>query len=125
MRLISAGVRWIFDDAPQPQELEEGLYQLARIVAEHDRRLQRYRLLQRSFASLTMGEGQVLAMVLEGRHNNEIASSLEISIRTVESRRANLYRKWDVASLAALARLQFEFEALRQLFEPNSDSRSF
>lgn len=52
--------------------------------------------------TLTEREREVLKMVAEGLTTKEIASRLDISIRTVESHRANLMRKLDLRSVARL-----------------------
>ena len=49
---------------------------------------------------LTRREREILLLVSEGRSNREIASTLFISIRTVERHCANLYRKLGIHSRA-------------------------
>lgn len=66
--------------------------------AETDRRL----------ARLTPREKQVLAMVIDGRHNREVAAALGISPRTVEVYKARLMDKLDVERLPDLIRLSLE-----------------
>lgn len=66
--------------------------------AETDRRL----------ARLTARERQVLTMVVDGRHNREIAQALGISPRTVEVYKARLMDKLDVERLPDLIRLSLE-----------------
>ena len=52
--------------------------------------------------ALTEREREVLKLVAEGLTTKEIASRLEISVRTVESHRANLMRKLELRSVARL-----------------------
>lgn len=54
--------------------------------------------------SLTARERQVLSAAVDGLNSLEIADKLSISGRTVESHRANIVRKFDVASLGELFR---------------------
>jgi two-component system, LuxR family, response regulator FixJ len=60
------------------------------------------------FALLSDAERQVLTMVLRGSANKTIASSLHISRRTVEDRRARMMEKLRVETLADLVRLAIE-----------------
>lgn len=66
---------------------------------------------ERRLARLTPREHEVLAMVVEGRHNREVAQALGISPRTVEVYKARLMDKLDVDRLPDLIRLTLEHEA--------------
>lgn len=57
------------------------------------------------YDTLTSREREVLQLVVEGDTNAQIAEQLFISPRTVETHRANLMRKLDVHSIAALTGL--------------------
>jgi DNA-binding NarL/FixJ family response regulator len=63
----------------------------------------------RGLETLTDREREVLRMVAEGLTTKEIAADLSISMRTVESHRANLMRKLDLRSVARLT--QFAIRA--------------
>jgi RNA polymerase sigma factor (sigma-70 family) len=67
--------------------------------AEHDATVAN--LLQ----TLTPREREVMAQVVAGRHNREIARQLAISPRTVEVHKARLLAKLQVGSIADLVRL--------------------
>jgi len=54
---------------------------------------------------LTPREGEVMELVVAGRHNREIADQLRISARTVEVHKARLMDKLGVRSVADLVRL--------------------
>lgn len=60
---------------------------------------------------LTAREREVLDMVVEGRHNREIAEALAISPRTVEVYRARMMEKLQVRRLPDLVRLVLRSEA--------------
>ena len=66
--------------------------------------LQRHRELRERLNALTPDERQVLGCILEGKANKVIASRLQMGLRTVEARRANIFSKMQVDSLAALVR---------------------
>jgi two-component system, LuxR family, response regulator FixJ len=81
---IQEGLRW---DAAQRQEV------VLRSKVLH--RLQR----------LTPGEHKVLQRLIDGKPNRTIAAELELSVRTIEVRRAKLMKKMKAGSLAELIRL--------------------
>jgi len=51
---------------------------------------------RRRINTLTMGERQVLDLLLQGRLNKQIAAALDVSVRTVELRRNRIYTKMGV-----------------------------
>lgn len=61
--------------------------------------------IQRRLDGLTPREREVMARVVAGRHNREIAAELAISPRTVEVHKARMMDKLGVASVAELVRL--------------------
>ncbi len=60
---------------------------------------------QQKVSKLAPGEREVLALILDGMFNKEIAAQLNLSIRTVEDRRARLMRKLEVGSVVELVQL--------------------
>jgi FixJ family two-component response regulator len=54
--------------------------------------------------NLTERECEVMKMIYEGKANKVIASRLDVSIRTVENSRANIFRKLEVDTAVDLAR---------------------
>ena len=61
--------------------------------------------LQQRYALLSVGERQVLGLVVVGRLNKQIAGALGVSEVTVKVRRASLMRKLQVTSLPELVQL--------------------
>jgi DNA-binding NarL/FixJ family response regulator len=53
---------------------------------------------------LTSREREILQRIAEGQTTKEIAASLDLGVRTVESHRINLMRKLDVHETATLVR---------------------
>jgi DNA-binding CsgD family transcriptional regulator len=53
---------------------------------------------------LTAREREVLQLLAEGRSNKEVASLLDISVKTAETHRTNIMRKLDVHRVADLVR---------------------
>ena len=60
--------------------------------------------------SLTPAEKLVMDMVIAGKANKVIAFELNVSVRTIESRRANVFKKMGVDSVAELVRLVIEMD---------------
>ncbi|MBT4502087.1 MAG: hypothetical protein HOC74_30420 [Gemmatimonadetes bacterium] len=54
--------------------------------------------------ALSLREGQVLELVVEGCTNREIADRFSLSVRTVETYRERLMRKLDIHTVAGLTR---------------------
>jgi len=77
---------------------------LARDAVERGQR-DRQRELRTRFADLTPREHEVLAHLLSGKLNKQIASDLGTTERTIKAHRANLLAKVAVQSMAELSRL--------------------
>lgn len=56
-------------------------------------------------ASLTPRQREVMELVLDGKANKEIASHMDISIKTVESHRSRVMHKMAASTVAELARI--------------------
>jgi RNA polymerase sigma factor (sigma-70 family) len=93
--------------APRDQLLRAIERALARDARERLARAHR-RGLQARFSGLTPREREVLAHVLRGQLNKQIAADLGISERSVKRHRTSLMEKLRVESVAALTRLALE-----------------
>jgi FixJ family two-component response regulator len=80
---------------------------LARDAQERAQRTRR-RELRARFDALTPREREVLAHVLTGQLNKQIAGDLDASERTIKAHRANLMAKLEIHSVAELVRLAQE-----------------
>lgn len=69
---------------------------------------------RKSSVSLTSREREIVQLLAEGCSNREVAQSLGISIRTAETHRAAVMRKFGVDSIAGLVR----FAIRSRLIEP-------
>ena len=66
---------------------------------------------ERLLAGLTSREREVMARVVGGQHNRDIAAELGISPRTVEVHKARMMDKLGVGNVADLVRLNLELRA--------------
>jgi len=94
---------------------------------QRDSRERQQRLRQREVADKLNGlsdrEKEVLSHVVRGKMNKEIASDLNINLRTVKLHRTNLTRKLHVQSVAELTRLVDEagfFKSAQAVIKPQS-----
>jgi FixJ family two-component response regulator len=93
--------------APKEELLDAVLRALARDARQREVRARQGELHAR-FATLTVREAEVLAHVVQGRLNKQIAGDLGIHERTVKLHRSALMGKLGVRSVAALMRLAQE-----------------
>ena len=59
---------------------------------------------ERTVSAITSREGSVVQLIAEGHTNKEVAKLLNISLKTVETHRATIMRKLQIASSAGLVR---------------------
>jgi two-component system, LuxR family, response regulator FixJ len=85
--------------------LLDALHQAVRSHVRSRERLLAGREARERLARLSEREREVLTLVVEGLTNKEIARALTLSPRTVETHRANLCAKLEVATLAQLIRV--------------------
>jgi two-component system response regulator NreC len=72
---------------------------------------------QPRFGTLTKREREILKMLAEGKSVKEIASSFELSVKTVEAHKFNLMRKLDIHNKAQLVQYAIQKKVIR-LQEP-------
>lgn len=64
--------------------------------------------IEQRIETLTRREREVMHLVVQGKSNKQIASSLNLSAKTVEQHRSKAMEKMDADSLAALVRMAVE-----------------
>ena len=74
---------------------------------------------------LTPGEEDVLLRLIDGKSNKAIAVDLQLSVRTIEVRRAKLMKKMKAASLAELIRLIVSADPHYGIAPPSAPPESF
>ena len=102
VRAMKHGAVDFLEKPYRPQQLLASVAQALDLSAERQRKKQhREELLQR-VSQLTPSEKEVLQLIVAGRTNEVIAEQLDVSLRTVQYRRADIMKKMDVESKAAL-----------------------
>lgn len=89
------------DEARLVRAIEEAF---ARQASQLDALRQRQEVARR-LAELTPREREVMALVVAGRHNREIAAALGISVRTVEVHKARMMAKLGAEGIPQLVRI--------------------
>ncbi len=90
-----------FNDQVLLDAIQGGLDKYAKIWQEEDKR----KLANKSLASLTPREREILELLRQGKSNKMIARTLNLSVRTVEGHRANIVDKVETKSLGQLIEL--------------------
>ncbi len=109
VRAMNNGAVGFLDKPAQEDELQQCVREAVRrdFAARRDRL--HVRQLHSSFGNLTAQEEHVLRYIDDGLTNKEIAVRLDISVRTVESRRRQLFKKTGAENLPELIRQHNEF----------------
>ena len=105
MQLGAAGVVSVTD---ADQDIQSQLDRVLTQNRERQRRFDQVCQKRGRIARLNDKEKAVLKSVLMGLPNKAIAKKLEVSQRTIESRRHDIFQKTETGNLVALAKLVFE-----------------
>ena len=117
------GAKWVFSSDADASILDTGMISLIKCAEEMGALYQEHLTLQAKFVTISPAEWKVLNCVLLGMTNKEIAVELDVSIRTIESRRSNANRKLGVRNLASMVRCVDRATFLKNQFEPDISSR--
>lgn len=103
-RAFKAGAAEFLEKPVNDEQLIEALQQAVRQHVKSRERHQADRLARERYAQLSEREREVLGFIVAGLTNKEIGRALDLSPRTVETHRANLFAKLQAESLAQLIR---------------------
>ncbi len=108
VRAIKAGAVTLLEKPYEEDDLwnaiRRALAQDSARRSEHERR----REIRRRAEELTPAERRVMEMIVQGKPNKSIARQLDVSVRTVENRRREVFRKMQADSVAELVRIVIE-----------------
>jgi FixJ family two-component response regulator len=103
-RAFKAGAAEFLEKPVDDEALLEALQNGVRRHVKSRERNQADRLARERYTQLSEREREVLGLIVAGLTNKEIGRALQLSPRTVESHRANLFAKLETQSLAQLIR---------------------
>ncbi len=103
-RAFKAGAAEFLEKPVDDEALLEALQNAVRQHVRSRERSQADRKAHERYAQLSEREREVLGLIVSGLTNKEIGRALDLSPRTVESHRANLFAKLEAESLAQLIR---------------------
>ena len=103
-RAFKAGAAEFLEKPVDDEQLLEALQHAVRQHVDSRERSQADQAARERFQQLSEREREVLGFIVTGLTNKEIARSLSLSPRTVETHRANLFAKLECDSLAQLIR---------------------
>jgi FixJ family two-component response regulator len=103
-RAFKSGAAEFLEKPVDDEALLEALQNAVRAHVKSRERHQADRTARERFAQLSAREREVLGLIVEGLTNKEIGRALDLSPRTVETHRANLFAKLQAESLAQLIR---------------------
>ncbi|MES2189469.1 MAG: response regulator [Pseudomonadota bacterium] len=103
-RAFKSGAAEFLEKPVNDEQLLEALQNAVRQHVKSRERNKNDRQAQERFAQLSEREREVLGLIVAGLTNKEIGRALDVSPRTVETHRANLFAKLEAESLAQLIR---------------------
>ncbi|MDR7379060.1 FixJ family two-component response regulator [Rhodoferax ferrireducens] len=103
-RAFKAGAAEFLEKPVNDEALLEALQNAVRQHVQSRTQHQADRQARERYAQLSEREREVLGLIVAGLTNKEIGRALEVSPRTVETHRANLFAKLEAESLAQLIR---------------------
>ena len=103
-RAFKAGAAEFLEKPVNDEALIEALQQAIRQHVKSRERNATNRQARERYAQLSEREREVLGLIVAGLTNKEIGRALDLSPRTVETHRANLFAKLQAESLAQLIR---------------------
>lgn len=104
VEMMRQGVYYVLEKPYGTERLDALIAELKGVADEIEASRKEHEHLAHLFQTLTHRERHVLDCVLAGDSNKEAAKKLKVSVRTVESRRAKVYRKLELKHVAELVR---------------------
>ena len=108
VRAIQSGAITLLEKPCEEDELWDAIRKALSKDAEGRATYERRKELHRRIEGLTPVQRNVMDLIVAGKANKVIAMELDVSIRTVEARRQEVFAKMQADSVAELVRLVIE-----------------
>jgi len=105
VRAMKNGVVDFLEKPCQPEKLLAAIRVAIDLNSRQQRRVKQREALQAMKATLTEVEQTVMELIIGGKTNKEVAAELDVSLRTVQFRRAAVMKKLEVNSKSELVSL--------------------
>ena len=105
VRAMQNGATTLLDKPYDDDDLWQAVRNALDTDTEHRKQFQALSELQQRLESLTQKEHDVLELMIQGKANKTTASILNVSLRTIENRRRNIFTKFGADSVAELVAL--------------------
>ncbi|MBX7168734.1 MAG: response regulator [Pirellulales bacterium] len=113
VRVMRQGAFSLLEKPCRNHDLWDEIRRALEADAENRRRRALQGEIARRFDSLTPEERRVMQLVAQGKMNKEMAGELDVSLRTVETRRKSMFEKLGVDSPAELVNLLFASKGIQ------------
>ena len=102
---MKGGAFEFFEKPFRTQDLCDKIQQAVNLDRQNWQRREERAQAESRIAALTPAERQVMALLVDGKTNKQIAAELNLSLRAVEDRRARMMKRLQVKSRAELLKL--------------------
>lgn len=121
VEMMSEGACLVYEKPLERSRILSTLPSVIEKAVEKEATYKEMERLDSLFTTLTTREKDVLENILVGTSNKDTAKLLSVSVRTIESRRAKIYRKLESTNLAELVRKIDRLERLRVQFTAHEE----
>ena len=119
VRAMQAGAVTLLEKPCVEEQLCDNIRKALKLDLENrEKEAKRQEILKR-IENLSPSEQQVMDLMVTGNANKVIACKLDVSVRTVEMRRHNIFKKMQAGSLAALVQLAMEVHGEEKALHAN------
>jgi FixJ family two-component response regulator len=112
VKAMQLGAVSVIEKPYRDQELWDAIFRALELDAARRDSGERYREIQSRFDKLDAHEREILEAMVAGISNKAIAARFDLSLRTVENRRARVFKQTGTESIAELVKLVMELKAL-------------